>query len=389
MIREIDNLTSNLKEDLINLRRELHQYPEIGFDLSKTIETITQKLNENSIKYEVIENAGIVVNIGSKRGKTLLIRADMDALPSIEDNDLEYKSLNQNAHLCGHDIHSTILVGVAKVLKNIEDRLNGNVKLMFQPAEEIGQGAKFMIDNGILENPKVDAALALHVMPQVKCGDIYYKHGLNSASMDTWIVNVRGKSGHSSSPHLAIDPLYIVNEIYSSLNALVSKEVSPDEVAILTIGKMGGGTMSNIIPENACLEGGLRCFNEETRKYLYKRVEEIINSNVELFRGKCSIDRINTDSIYNDEKLTNFFVPYIKEILGHKKVFNFETPFFGTEDFSYISSRVPSMFFWLGAGHIENAPLHNEKTIFYEESIFTGVKVLSYLAYKWLMEGEI
>lgn len=256
-MNNIFNLEDKFKDEMVENRRYLHKNPELGFDLPLTTEFVIEKLKEIGLNPKRIGKAGVTATIG-KGGKTILLRADMDALPTKETTDFEYKSCNEYGHLCGHDMHTTILLGAASILKKNEDKLNGRVKLMFQPAEEIGQGAKDMVEAGILENPPVDVAMALHMNASEKPGKIEYKEDIASASMDSWLMEVQGKGGHSSTPHLAVDPLMIVNTIYTNLNSLVGKEVDPFETAVLTIGKMGGGSAANIIPDTAVLEGGVR-----------------------------------------------------------------------------------------------------------------------------------
>ncbi len=382
-MNDIFNLESKFKDEMVQNRRYLHKNPELGFELPLTTAFVIEKLEDMGLEAKRVGKAGITATIG-KDGKTILLRGDMDALPTKENTKLEYKSCNEYAHLCGHDIHTTILLGVAKVLKENEDKLKGRVKLMFQPAEEIGQGAKDMVEAGILENPHVDAAMALHMNASERPGKIEYKEEIASASMDSWLMEVQGKGGHSSTPHLAIDPLMIVNTIYTNLNSLVGKEVDPFETAVLTIGKMGGGTAANIIPDTAVLEGGVRCFNKEVQAHVVKRVDEIIDDTVKMMRGTYKVQRISTPSMYNDKELCRTMKPFIEEVIGKENLKIAEKPLSGTEDFSYVTELVPSMYIWLGGGVEDNAPLHNPNVVFDEEAIPVGVSVLANCAIKWL-----
>lgn len=382
-MNDILTIAKEIENDMIADRRYIHANPEIGFELTNTTEYVMKRLSEIGIESKEITKCGVVATLG-KGEKTILIRADMDALPIVENNALNFKSSNEYGHLCGHDIHTSILLGVAKSLKQMESKLRGNVKLMFQPAEEYGAGAKAMIEAGVLENPKVDAAIALHISADLEPGKIEYKEGIASASMDTFLVKVFGKGGHSSTPHLAIDPLMIVNTIYMMLNSLVGKEVNPFETAVLTIGKCGGGTAANIIPDTAVLEGGLRCFNKNVRDRIVKRIDEIIDNVTKTMRGTYTIEKIYTPSIYNDEKLCASLKPYIEEIIGKENLIFSEKPLSGTEDFSYISDKVPTMFIWAGAGHKQNYPLHNPNVIFDENVMVTGVSVISNCVINWL-----
>ncbi len=380
-------LAMKLEDEMIASRRYIHANPELGLELPNTTAFVIKKLEDMGLEPQEISKSAVTVTIG-KAGKTILLRGDMDALPLKENTNLSFKSTSDFAHLCGHDIHTTILLGVAKILKEKERDLKGTVKLMFQPGEEIGVGAKEMIEAGILENPKVDAAMALHVSADLEPGKIEYKEGIASASMDTWLLEVQGKGGHSSTPHLSIDPLMIVNTIYNMLNSLVGKEVDPFETAILTIGKMGGGTAANIIPDTAVLEGGVRCFNKKVRDHIVIRVDEIIEDVVRTMRGTYTVKKINTPSIYNNPDLCNSMRPYIEEIVGSSNLNLAQKPLSGTEDFSYISEKVPTMFIWAGAGNKDNYPLHNPNVVLDEKVLPIGAAVLANCAINWLKDNE-
>ncbi|PGY06340.1 M20 family metallopeptidase [Bacillus sp. AFS031507] len=375
-----------IKEELIKYRRYLHQNPEIGFDLPKTVAYVEKILNNMGLEPIKVGTSGLVVTIGKGKGKTLLVRGDMDALPLKENTDLQFKSTNEFMHACGHDIHTTFMLGAAKLLKEKENEINGTVKIMFQPAEEIGAGAKDMVANGLLENPKVDAALALHVDPSLEVGKFGYKPGIAASSLDGFFLKVQGKGGHSSEPQKAIDPLMIINAVYTQLNSLVGKEVDPREMAVLVIGKMGGGTVANIIPDSAHLDATLRTFNPKVRNYLFKRVPEIIDATVKMLRGTYSLETVSTPSLFNNEELCEQMAPYVKEVIGENNLEVNKEPLAGTEDFSYISNIVPTMFMWAGANGLRenNYPLHNPNVIMDEGVIPLGVAVVVQTAINWL-----
>jgi len=383
---EILSRVEAVKEELVQHRRYLHQHPEIGFDLPGTVAYVETALKSMGFEPIKVGKAGLVVTIGSGKGKTLLLRGDMDALPIKENTDLPYKSKNEYMHACGHDIHTTFMLGAAKLLKEKEAEINGTIKIMFQPAEEIGVGAKDMVANGLLENPKVDAALALHVDPGLEVGKFGYKPGIAASSLDGFFLKVQGKGGHSSEPHKAIDPLMIINAIYNQLNTLVGKEIEPGEKAVLVIGKMGGGTAANIIPDSAHLEATLRTINPQIRNYLFNRVPEIIDATVKMMRGTYQLNTISTPSLYNNEELCEQMAPFVKEVLGENNLQVNKDPLAGTEDFSYISNIVPTMFMWAGANAIgdEFFPLHNPNVLLDEGVIPLGVAVLAHTAIHWL-----
>ncbi|WP_066396781.1 M20 metallopeptidase family protein [Neobacillus mesonae] len=375
-----------IKEELIAHRRYLHQNPELGFDLPKTVAYVEGALKNMGLEPQKVGKAGLVVTIGNGKGKTLLLRGDMDALPIKENTDLSFKSTNEYMHACGHDIHTTFMLGAAKLLKGKEKEINGTVKIMFQPAEEIGAGAKDMVANGLLENPKVDAALALHVDPGLDVGKFGYKPGIAASSLDGFFLEVQGKGGHSSEPQKAIDPLMIINAVYTQLNSLVGKEIDPREMAVLVIGKMGGGTAANIIPDTAHLDATLRTFNPEVREHLFKRIPEIIEATVKMMRGKYTLETLSTPSLFNNKELCEQIAPFVKEVVGEDHLEVNEDPLSGTEDFSYISNLVPTMFMWAGANGIgdRNYPLHNPNVVLDEGVIPLGVAVVVNSAINWL-----
>ena len=385
-MNEILQQAKELENELVANRRHIHSNPEIGLELEKTADYVVNKLKEIGLEPKVINKSAITAKIG-KGGKTILLRADMDALPMEENADVPFKSCNHFAHLCGHDIHTANLLGAAKILKARESELKGTVLLVFQPGEEIGQGAKSMIDAGLFKDNKVDVAMALHVSPEIEPGKLEYKKGVASASMDSFLVNVQGKGAHSSTPHLGIDPLMIVNTMYTMLNSLVGKEADPFQTAVLTVGKMGGGTAANIIPDTAVLEGGLRCFDKATREHLSKRVYEIIDDVVKTMRGSYTVQKFYTPSVINNAKLCDDLTPYIEEIVGKGNLTLSDKPLSGTEDFSYISEEVPSMYMWLGAGNKDNYPLHNPNVVFDERALPIGAAVLANCAINWLKDN--
>ncbi|MBT2733521.1 M20 family metallopeptidase [Bacillus sp. ISL-7] len=375
-----------IKDELIKHRRHLHENPELGFDLPNTVAYVKETLKGMGLEPTKVGKAGLVVTIGKGNGKTLLLRGDMDALPIKENTDLPFKSTNEFMHACGHDIHTTFMLGTAKLLKERENEINGTVKIMFQPAEEIGAGAKDMVANGLMENPKVDAALALHVDPGLEVGKFGYKPGIAASSLDGFFLKVQGKGGHSSEPQKAIDPLMIINAIYSQLNTLVGKEIDPSERAVLVVGKMGGGTAANIIPDSAHLDATLRTLNPEVRDHLFKRIPEIIDATVKMMRGTYQLETLSTPSLYNNAELCEQMSPYIKEVIGENNLEVNNEPLSGTEDFSYISNLVPTMFMWAGANGLEdrNYPLHNPNVVLDEGVIPWGVAVAVHTAINWI-----
>ena len=268
---EIRKRAEEIRGQITEDRRNLHRIPELGMDLPQTSSYIRKRLDEMGIPWQDcggdlpekmtkdfmeadfprMERAIGVTAVIGKGSPCILLRADMDALPIREESDLEFKSCNGYGHMCGHDSHAAMLLGAAQILKDMEDSLKGSVKLVFQPGEETGAGARMLVENGILENPKVDAAFGIHVQPVTGTGEAGYSVGVNSSSLDTFILKIKGRGGHSSQPQLCIDPLMIMNQVYQAVNLLVTREADPAAMVALTCGVAKGGTAVNIIPDEA------------------------------------------------------------------------------------------------------------------------------------------
>lgn len=375
-------------DQMIADRRYLHQIPEIGSDTPKTKAYVAEQLKKIGIEPADCGQNGITALIGDpSKGKVILLRADMDALPMEEFNTLPFRSKEKRAHVCGHDIHTTMLLHAAKILKEREDDLNGAVKLMFQPGEETSTGAQDMVDSGILENPKVDAAMAIHVFPFAKVGQLryYIKKPAMTSSMDVFFFKFHGKGGHSSAPEKCIDPIHMIASLYMQLSSLVSKECSPRETAVLTVGKMGGGTAVNIIPDTAELACGLRCYNNAVRERLCARIEEIAQSIALLNKGTCELElRASTPSVETSIELCKELLPSLEEIFGDGLIES-DVPMAASEDFSAVSSHVPTCYFQIGANLEGNDyPLHNPNVVLDENVMPYGVATLAACAYGFL-----
>lgn len=402
-MHRILNKAKEIQQQIIADRRALHQIPELGMDLPKTAAYIEERLDEMKIRWKTIggkipekitkdfqeagfpkmEKAeGIVAEIGAG-SPCILLRADMDALPIKEENNLDYCASGSCGHMCGHDSHAAMLLGAAKILKDMEGQLHGTVKLLFQPGEETGAGARMMVENGLLKDQKVDAAFGLHVQPTEKTGEMGYSIGVNSASLDTFILKIRGKGGHSSQPQLCVDPLMIMNQIYQAVNLLITRETNPAAMATLTCGVAKGGTAVNIIPDQAELHIGIRTLDIESAEHLKKRVPEMIDHYVKAWQGEYELITFHTPCTYSDETLCKEVVPYIKE-LEEQTVIRQIPPMTGTEDFGYITQEVPGMFLFLGAGKPGNAPLHNPHMVLDENVLAKGAAIYANVAVSWM-----
>lgn len=329
-------------------------------------------------------STGVVAVIG-KGEPCILLRADMDALPMQEAEGLvEFTSEKPGkAHMCGHDTHTAMLLGAAKLLKDMEDELCGTVKLMFQTGEECGCGSRLMIEHGLLENPHVDAAFALHVMSNQDSGTLGYTPGITSAAMDTFMIKIKGKGGHTSTPQLCIDPLMIANQLYTTLNLLSCREIDPRETVALSVGECGGGTAVNIIPDTADVKVAARTFNREVTKHLVTRVPEITEHTVKMWRSDYDMINFHTPSTYNDENLCEELKPFLCEIMGEENVLKVPC-MAGTEDFGYVGEAVPAMFATIGVGNKDAAPMHNPNMVVDEDMLPYGAALHASVAVNWL-----
>ncbi|MBU5484547.1 amidohydrolase [Clostridium sp. MSJ-11] len=370
-------------DELVAIRRRIHQNPELGLELPNTIKTITKELDLYNIEYEIIENCGILAHVGKNTGKTIMLRADMDALPMAEETNLSFKSQNENVmHSCGHDIHATMLLGAAIILKQNEDQLNGYVKLLFQPDEEGLKGARLMIKSKVLENPRVDAVLGIHVVPGqfLDTGTILGESGAIMAGSTSFDIKLTGKGGHGSSPENTIDPIYAAVQIYQGISSIKTREIDAQEPLVLTIGEFSFGKANNVIPHSGSLAGTIRFFHRETGEFALRRVEEIATSIAQGLRVEVDFKSgVFLPPVVNDEQLTEQLLPYIKEEIGEEKVKDFNFKFMSSEDFAFYGEVVPTLYLNIGAGSKKDGyefSLHHHKTLFDENVIKDGISSL-------------
>ena len=384
-----------IKEDLLNYRRTIHSNPEVGDKLPKTKVFVIDKLRE--FGYEPIEicESGIVATIeGNKSSKTFLLRADMDALPMKEDTNCDFKSNNGCMHSCGHDMHTAMLLGAAKLLKQNQDQIEGTVKLVFQPDEEGFTGAKKMINAGVLENPKVNAAMAMHVHSGTPSNVVLYGLGTSIAGCNRFRIVVKGIGCHGAMPETGIDPINIAAHIYLSLQEITSREIPSTKPAVLTIGKFVGGDAPNIIPKEVIMEGTIRSLDKELGQFIFNRINDIVKSTAKMFRGEAELIELSSvPPLANDTNLAKELGSYVKDLVGEKGVVEFEGGGMGSEDFASYSYEVPSVYFMLGAGTKQENPLygepmHNNKVVFNEDIMVTGAAMHAYCAIKWLKNNK-
>ncbi|MCS7174652.1 M20 metallopeptidase family protein [Pseudothermotoga sp.] len=345
-----------LKDELVQLRRTFHMYPEIEFELHRTSKLVADYLE--SIGLEVKRNiarTGVVALLkGNKPGKTLMLRADMDALPLQELNDVPYKSKIDGAmHSCGHDGHTAMLLVAAKVLASRKDRIAGNIKFVFQPSEERFPpgGAIPMIEEGVLENPKVDMAFGIHLWNALPVGTVGLRAGPLLAAADEFKIILKGKGGHGAYPHACRDPIVAASELVLAFQTVVSRSVDPLESAVVTVGKLQSGTAFNIIPETAILEGTVRTLNEQIRGVVKKRMERIIRGVCEAHEIDFELDyKDGTAVLINDAELTKMVRKVAEEVVGKENVVEVP-PSMGGEDMSFFLQKVPGVFYLVGSAN--------------------------------------
>ena len=369
-----------LKDFMIKVRRDLHMHPELGYELQYTNEVVTKYLNEWGIEYYNCAKTGICAIITGKGEKTIAIRGDMDALPLTEKNSCEYSSKCEGKmHACGHDAHTAILLGAAKILKDNAHNLNGNVKLLFEPAEETDGGARIMIDEGCLENPKVDAIIGLHVDEELETGKIRVKKGVVNAASNPFKVKIQGSGGHGASPHTAVDPIVASCNIINSLQSIVSRELPPVDPGVITIGSIHGGSAANIIPESVEFEGIIRTMKNEHREYAKKRLVEITEGIAKSMRCEAQVEIIESyPCLYNDDIMVELFLNSAKKAISDENVKIKENPNMGVESFAYFAQKCPSVFYYLGCRNEEKGIVNAAHNPFFdidEECMVTGAAV--------------
>ena len=376
-------------ETAIRDRRYLHENAEIGLELPETKAYVMRRLTEMGYDPKPCGQSGVTATVGTGTGPVLLLRADMDALPVPEESGEPFASKNGHMHGCGHDLHTAILLGTAAVLKEKEEELGGTVKLMFQPAEEIFAGAREMIENGVLENPKVDAALALHVFSEMPVGEILMREGSFMASVNGFQIDIKGRGCHGAQPENGVDPILIGTHIHQNLQALPARETSLTDGVLVTIGKFAAGNAANVIPDTAEMLGTMRTFNEPIREEMTGRIENIVTQTAQMFRGEAAVTWLSdVPCVINDEGFTRTIRRILDETEGLPEVGTAE-PLTGSEDFAFVAKEVPSTLFLLGTAHEDpdmRYPQHHPKVVFNEEAIPAGIHALSACAIRWLNE---
>ena len=393
---------AELRDCISRERRALHQNPETGFDISATLSFVKSELLDMGLQPMDCGKAGVVALVGGKKpGKVFLLRADMDALPITEEADVDFASQNGKMHACGHDMHTAMLLGAARLLKAHEAEIAGTVKLMFQPAEEIFEGSHDMIQAGLLEHPKVDAALMIHVMagmPFPAGTVIVSAPGVSAPAADYFEIKVQGKGCHGSMPNTGVDPLTAAAHILIAIQEIHARELAMADRAVLTIGTMNAGTAANVIPDSVTMGGSIRTFDEQTRAFIKQRLAEISEGIARSFRGEASVSfGSGCPTLVNDRDLSVCCEQYVKDLLGSGKAFSVaelnamsgggSSKSAGSEDFAYVSQEVPSIMLALASGQPEKGygyPQHHPMVKFDEDALPVGSAVYAYTALRWL-----
>lgn len=388
ILQLIKQKASEYKSEVIEIRRHLHKHPELSFKEYETSKYVCNKLYEYGIEFkDGYVKTGVVGLIKGKNHniKTIALRADLDALPITEENDIDFKSVNNGVmHACGHDVHTSSLLGAAKILNELKDHFEGTIKLIFQPGEELlPGGASLMIKEGVLENPKPNAIIGQHVYPQLEAGKVGFRSGMYMASADELHVTVHGKGGHAALPHLTIDPILIASHIIVSLQQIVSRNSHPTTPTVLSFGKIIGEGATNIIPNKVSLEGTFRAMNEEWRAEAHLKMKQMAEQIAESMGGECEFNiHKGYPFLENDETTTDKAKEAAISYLGHDNVIELELRM-TAEDFAYYSQVTPSCFYRLGVktpGEEFKSGLHTSTFNIDENAIETSIGLMAWIA---------
>lgn len=386
-----------IQPKLVEIRRDLHRHPETGFDLKYTVEKVRQELIKIGCEPVDCGKAGLVVLVGGKKpGKTLMLRADMDALPLGEEADIDYKSeYPGKMHGCGHDMHTSMLLGAAMLLKKHEEEIKGTVKLVFQPAEEIFQGSLDMIKAGVLENPHVDAAVMIHVtsgMP-IPAGMLMIPAGgISMSSCEQYHITITGKGGHGSTPHMAIDPITVAAQVHLALQEINSRELDPRAYGVFTTCKFRAGETSNVIPNTAEMWGTIRTADAEGKigEQIKQRMQEIAQGISVAMRCEAKVEFYDyCPCMVVNRELSDSTLRYMKELIGQGAIAISEQGG-GSEDFAFVSHEVPTVGMFLTAGSSKEGyefGLHHPKMKLDDSILWEGSAAHAYLALRWLEEN--
>lgn len=389
--RELLHEAQGLLPDAVTLRRRIHTHPELGLDLPETKAAVLQSLQ--GMDLEILESeatSGVVAVLrGARPGPTLVLRGDMDALPMPEDTDLEFKSKVSGAmHACGHDSHVAMLAQAVRLLDGHRDELSGAIKFMFQPGEEGAAGARYMLDEGLLDD--ADAAFALHIFPLLPVGTIATRSGALLAAADEFEIELLGRGGHASMPHHTVDPIPVVCELVQALQSFVTRRVDAFDPAVVTVARIESGTTTNVIPESATIAGTIRTVSERTRERVHEGIQTLAKGIADAhgLEARLSLHRGYPVTV-NHDGFTTFAIEIARELLGAESVIVQPNPAMGAEDWSYVLQRVPGTMAFLGVrpDDAEPAPCHSNRMVLNEAGMVHGIALHAAVALRYL-DGE-
>jgi amidohydrolase len=378
---------------LVETRRDFHKHPELGFQETRTAGIVAETLDQ--LGYEVqrgIGQTGVVGILGGDRGgTTVLMRFDMDALPITEISDREYASTNSGVmHACGHDGHTAMGLGLARILAKYQEQMAGTIKLLFQPAEEGLGGALAVMADGVLENPRPDVALAMHVWNEIPLGKIRATAGPTMASSSVFTLTVHGKGGHGAAPHRSIDPILAAAHILAALQSIVSRNVDPQESVVVTVGQMSAGTTFNVIPEVAVLKGTVRSYNDDIHRLAYRRILEMVQNMAAAFRCTAAMETIAiVPAVLNSAEPTSVLKLAANQVVGSENVVGGRT--MGAEDMGYLLEEIPGCYFFVGSRNDNaglNNPHHHPSFDFDERAMINGVATMAQAAAHYLIRDD-
>ena len=386
MIEKIKALAKQYIPEFIEVRHHLHANPELSYQEFETSQFIQQKLKEFDIPFEIKATTGVVGLIKGKypEKRIVALRADMDALPIQEQNEIDYKSKNEGVmHACGHDVHTSCLLGAAKILNELKNKWEGTVKLIFQPGEERNPGgASLMIKEGVLEDPQPQAIFGLHVNPQMEVGKLGFRPGMSMASADELYFAIKGKGGHAATPHLAVDPILISSHLIIALQQIISRNRNPISPSVLSITSIQGGNTTNVIPGEVKLMGTFRATDEQWRSKAHELIKKISTDLVRSMGGEVEIHiDIGYPAVYNDEKLYEAAKQKAATFIGAENVVDIDLRL-GSEDFGFYTQQIPGCFYRLGTGNKEKgitSGVHTPTFNIDESAIGIGMGMMAWL----------
>ncbi|VAW32727.1 N-acyl-L-amino acid amidohydrolase [hydrothermal vent metagenome] len=379
-------------EELVTTRRDLHQHPELGFEETRTAGIVAERLNEYGFEVQAgIGQTGVVGLLeGSKEGPTILLRFDMDGLPILEETGLPFASQNSGVmHACAHDGHVAMGLGLAKIMSRYQDEIAGTLKFVFQPGEEGLGGAIAMIADGVLENPKPDVALAMHLWTPEPYGKVRIVSGPCMSSSSVFTITVQGKGGHGAAPHLAIDPVLAAAHIVAALQSIVSRNVNPQDSVVVSIGQFTAGTTFNAIPDKAILKGTVRSYDDDLHRMTYRRILEMATSMAKALNCTATMETIAiVQAVVNAPEPTAVVYDAAAKVMGSENIVANRT--MASEDMGFILDEIPGCYFFIGASNEEagiHFPHHHPRFTFDERAMIDGVAIMGETVASYVMKN--